>query len=114
MKLVDHKDKTLLVKTFSFDSIELKKLRKNSSRKTIVGNVNKYGEWVVSQLKLITGIKEGVLYDATCIYMNNRNVDKLEKCIKGINLLEYGPCECDDLEDDEYGIYPLKIFSKER
>lgn len=106
--------KMLIVKKFNFSDIGLKKLRKNSNYKTPVENEQKYAYWVIDQLKEISNQPEGKIYNATSIYMNERNVDKLNDYIGGMAWLNYAPSECNDLKNNEYGVDLTSILEDKR
>lgn len=93
----------LITKSFNFSDIGLKKLRKNSNYRTEKENNENFVSWILNQLREICD-NEDKKYNATSIYMNKKNLDKLQKHLDSMVWLNYSPTECDDLQNGEYGV----------
>ena len=111
-KYIKYNKKTLIIKEFSFSDIGLKKLRKNSSLKTIAENSDKFACWVIQELKKINPNDNGKKYSSLSIYMSSYNVKKLEGYLDSLTWLNFAPIECDYLDNEEYGVDLTKMFEE--
>lgn len=93
-----------IIKPFHFDSLKMKKLRKNSRHSTIQKNNEIYIEWMLQTLKSIYTLPKDKTYNALCIYMNPDNIEKLHNYLSPMVWLNYSPKECLELSLDQVAI----------
>ena len=121
------REKILITKRFIFLFIGLKKIPTRtwgwgyswqkyffpSTRYVEEKNSEKLVNWILKQLKS-TGIKveDNNQYDATSLYLNTKNLDKMHKYLPPMVWLNYSPTTCDDLKDNEVGVEMARVVAE--
>ena len=108
--MVKHGKKTLIVKTFDWKDLGIKKLRKNSNYKTIQKNNDNFIYWIKQILGELYTLNSDEKYNACCVYMNDYNVEKLNQHMEPMTWLAYSPSICNSLKNNEYGVDLSNIF----
>lgn len=112
---------------FSWDEIGLEDVRKKkntlvqtgATRKKLDKNTDKWGNWLVEILKERTVdpvrriVDEGhAKYNATAVYMNEKNNEYLHEHIHAMDWLNWSPVTENGLADDEYGVELSKVVEE--
>ena len=53
-------------------------------------------------------------YDATSLYLNTKNLNKMHKYLPPMIWLNYSPTTCDELKNDEIGVEMSRVLADEK
>ena len=102
-----------VIKKFKFNQLIKHPKKFYRGPTSLAKNCDDFVDWIMKVLTEEEPILiKGNSYNANCIYMNKKNIDKISSHLSPMASLNYSPNIDDSLKDDEFAIDLESIFKK--